>query len=223
MSAEPKPSATVVLIRDAGPSLELLLLQRSSRRPGRPGAWVFPGGKIDDTDRAVAPESLLETARAAAVREAHEEAGLQLAGSSLVPISRWITPEVTPKRFDTWFFLGRVDPAEEVVVDGGEICDHRWLSPVQALEAYRAGQIDMAPPQFVTVTWLESHRVTHDAMRDLGREPIMVFRPRICRLSEGACILYPGDAGYEDWEVERPGARHRLWAMAEGGWRYERD
>jgi hypothetical protein len=130
---------------------------------------------------------------------------------------------MSPKRFDTWFFLGRVDPREEVVVDGGEICDHRWLRPIQALEAYRAGEIDMAPPQFVTVTWLEAHRVTQDAMRELGREPIMVFHPRICRSPEGACILYPGDAGYEDWEVERPGARHRLWALAKGDWRYERD
>ncbi len=222
VSSEPKPSATVVPIRDAGSALEILLLQRSSRRGDKLGAWVFPGGKIEAADRAGAASDWLDAARLAAVRETHEEASLALEAESLVPISRWITPEVTPKRFDTWFFLGPVGPDGEVTVDGGEICDHRWLSPGAALEAYRSGEIQLAPPQFVTLTWLEAHRSVGDALRELGREPIMVFHPRICRTSEGACILYPGDAGYEDWEIERPGARHRLWALGEG-WRYERD
>ena len=48
MSSEPKPSGTVVLIRDAREGLEVLLLERSSRRKGRPGSpkspSVFPGG-----------------------------------------------------------------------------------------------------------------------------------------------------------------------------------
>ena len=53
-----------------------------------------------------------------AVREALEEAGLGLSASDLLPISRWVTPEMARKRFDTWFFAA---PAadEEVIVDGG--------------------------------------------------------------------------------------------------------
>jgi len=35
-------------------------------------------------------------------------------------------------------------------------------------------------------------------------------------------MLYPGDAGYDAQDADRPGPRHRLWALA-GGWRYERD
>jgi len=222
VSIEPKPSATVVPIRDVGSTLELLLLQRSSRRADKPGPWVFPGGKIEEADRTGAASDLLGSARLAAVREMHEEASLALEAERLVPISRWITPEVAPKRFDTWFFLGRVGPDEEVTVDGGEICDHRWLSPRAALDAYRSGEIQLAPPQFVTVTWLEAHRSADDALRELGRGPLLVIHPRVCRTPEGACMLYPGDAGYDDWEIERPGARHRLWALGEG-WHYERD
>ena len=58
--------------------------------------------------------------------------------------------------------------------------------------------------------------------REVGRGPLLVIHPRVCRTPEGACMLYPGDAGYDDWEIERPGARHRLWALGEG-WHYERD
>ena len=44
VSDTPKPSATVVVIRDAD-ALEVLLLERQ-----RGNAWVFPGGKIDAAD-----------------------------------------------------------------------------------------------------------------------------------------------------------------------------
>ena len=40
-------------------------------------------------------------------------------------------------------------------------------------------------------------------------------------LPEGACLLYPGDAGYEASETGRAGPRHRLWMLPDG-WRYER-
>jgi 8-oxo-dGTP pyrophosphatase MutT (NUDIX family) len=51
MSAEPKPSATVVLIRDGDEQLELLLLERNTAREQKRGPWVFPGGKIEPADR----------------------------------------------------------------------------------------------------------------------------------------------------------------------------
>ena len=51
-------------------------------------------------------------------------------------------------------------------------------------------------------------------------EPLVTFRPRICRTPDGACMLYPGDAGYEAGDPDAPGPRHRLWALA-SGWRYE--
>ncbi len=44
--------------------------------------------------------------------------------------SRWTPPAGAPKRFATWFFLARV-PTGEVVVDGGEIVDHRWWAPAR--------------------------------------------------------------------------------------------
>jgi 8-oxo-dGTP pyrophosphatase MutT (NUDIX family) len=221
VSAEPKPSATVVLIRDGDSDLELLLLQRSARRDGRAGPWVFPGGKIDPADLAGSPDDAESCARRAAVRETREEASLEIRGSRLVAISRWVTPELAPKRFDTWFFLGAVGDRDAVRVDGSEICAHRWLTPQDALDAHESGEIRLAPPTFVTVTWLTRYASSADALEALGREPILTFRPRICPIPDGACILYPGDVGYEMGDFERPGPRHRLWSLP-SGYRYER-
>ncbi len=90
MSEAPKPAATVVVIRDSSERLQVLLLERNVGE----GAWVFPGGRIEAVDRVLASDDLDEAARRAAVREAREEAGIELSREGLVPISRWITPKV---------------------------------------------------------------------------------------------------------------------------------
>lgn len=216
----PHPSGTVVALRDGARGLEVLLLERA-RRPGHEGpvAWVFPGGKVEAADRSGEDEAT--HARLAAVREAREEAGLALVERDLTLISRWITPEVAPRRFDTWFFATAVQPDAQVVVDGVEIGDHRWLAPEHALAAYQRRRLELAPPTFVTITWLREHREAAAALDALAAAEFVSFRPRICRHEGRVCILYPGDAGYEAHAPEHPGSRHRLWASADG-YRYER-
>jgi 8-oxo-dGTP pyrophosphatase MutT (NUDIX family) len=215
----PRPSGTVVVVRDAAPGFELLLLERTPR-DGEPQPWVFPGGKVDAADLH-AGEDEVAAARRAAAREALEEAGLTLDIATLVPISRWITPEISPKRFDTWFFLAPLRAAAAVQVDGGEIQGHRWLSPREALALHEQKALRLAPPTYVTVTTLSIYAGVEPALRAYASCELPTFRPRIVRIGEGAVMLYPGDAGYDAQDADRPGPRHRLWALAEG-WRYER-
>ncbi|MGI9591072.1 MAG: NUDIX hydrolase [Myxococcota bacterium] len=214
--SEPRLSSTIVVTRDGGAGLEVLLLERS----GDSKPWVFPGGKVDQGDRAGGggEEAAL---RRAAVREAEEEAGLAIEPDALVLISRWITPKISPKRFDTYFFLASISTGTEVHVDGGEIARHRWFAPREALEAHRVSEIRLAPPTFVSVTWLADHEDTGAAARALAAPEPTTFRPRIHPIESGACILYPGDAGYDAGDISLPGARHRLWTRPEG-WEYER-
>jgi 8-oxo-dGTP pyrophosphatase MutT (NUDIX family) len=214
----PHPSGTVVVLRDA-PDLELLLLQRSAR-DGQPGIWVFPGGKVDEGDRRHGADPT-EDARRAAVREAAEEAGLALDADQLVEISRWVTPEIAPKRFDTWFFATVAPVGAAVRVDGAEISGHRWLAPADALRAHHEHVLRLAPPTFVTVTWLADFKSAADALRELPTRMPTPFHPHIHRGEAGALMLYPGDAGYESGDPEAAGPRHRLSAFADP-WRYER-
>jgi 8-oxo-dGTP pyrophosphatase MutT (NUDIX family) len=219
MSTEPKPSATVVVVRDAASRLEVLLLERNTGK----SIWVFPGGKVDAGDGLAPGQPDWEApARQAAAREAREEAGLVLDPGVLVPISRWVTPALSPQRFDTLFFAARVEPDIEVRVDGGEISAHRWFAPRAALAAMRGGEIRLAPPTFVTVSWLAAHASAAAALAALARTPPITFHPRICPVEGGACILYPGDAGYEAGDPARPGPRHRLLTSGGDGFHYER-
>jgi 8-oxo-dGTP pyrophosphatase MutT (NUDIX family) len=82
MTADPIPAATLVIFRDAGGHApELLLVERAKAMVFAGGALVFPGGRIDPGDHALA--SLIgagdeAAARIAAIRETIEEAGLPI-------------------------------------------------------------------------------------------------------------------------------------------------
>jgi 8-oxo-dGTP pyrophosphatase MutT (NUDIX family) len=73
MPATPRPAATIVLLRDASKGLELLLMRRNRSAGFVPGAYVFPGGRVDAADAG--PEILEHvddlTDAAAAARLGH--------------------------------------------------------------------------------------------------------------------------------------------------------
>jgi 8-oxo-dGTP pyrophosphatase MutT (NUDIX family) len=86
--ADARPAATAVLMRDGEHGLEVLLLRRSRTSGFVPGAYVFPGGRVDPADsdprvfERASGELPAEPAPeywAAALREVFEETGVLLA------------------------------------------------------------------------------------------------------------------------------------------------
>jgi 8-oxo-dGTP pyrophosphatase MutT (NUDIX family) len=211
-------AATVVILRDRPAGLEVLLVQRASELVFHGGAWVFPGGRVDPADEVAGdPEA---TARRAAVREAAEEAGVRLDARALVAISHWTTPVGRPRRFATWFFATELHAESDVVVDGGEIRAHRWLSPDDALRAHRSGELELPPPTFVTLSVLAQFPHTAGALSHFGERAPIVYVPRQLDVEGGVLSLYHGDVAYEAGDPARAGPRHRL-SMFESGWHYE--
>ncbi len=97
--AAPRPSATVVLLREAADGIETYLVQRHGRTAFG-NAWAFPGGVVEAFDARVhdacagAPaltlNRLLDVPNAlnyysAAIREVFEETGVLLATASATP------------------------------------------------------------------------------------------------------------------------------------------
>jgi 8-oxo-dGTP pyrophosphatase MutT (NUDIX family) len=221
----PVAAATVILLRDAADGIEVLMLRRNSKLAFVGGMWVFPGGRVDPEDLpdplpADPLEAELAAARNAAVREAAEEAGLVVDAEGLVPFSHWTPPPITPKRFLTWFFVGAA-PEGGVTIDGGEIHDHGWMSPRRALERRAAGEIEVAPPTFITLDRLAGYPDVATALADSRARQPERFETRIALVDGGSVALYDGDAGYESVDPSLEGGRHRLW-MRTDGWHYER-
>jgi recombination protein RecT len=93
------PAATVLLLRDTPEGIEVLMTRRSAGASFAPGAYVFPGGRIEEADavaQAVArrrptQSDLQLTQSVAAVRECFEELGVLLARH---PDGRAVDPAV---------------------------------------------------------------------------------------------------------------------------------
>ena len=189
--ATPRQSASLILVRDARPGLELLLVRRNPQQRFMGGFWVFPGGAVDAG----------EDHRTAAVRELAEEAGVtNVEAEALVAYSRWITPERIATRFDTRFFLARAPARVQPRVDGEECVDVRWMTPRAALEAYAREEM---PLVFPTVRHLEelSAFASVDALLEHahGRDIVAVL-PRVVVGADAdePRVVLPGEPGYDD-------------------------
>ena len=218
--AAPVAAATVILLRDSAAGLETLMLRRNSKISFG-GMWVFPGGRVDEVDRSgLEASDDLAAARVAAVREAQEEAGLELLAADLFTLSHWTPPPITPRRFLTWFFLARA-PKSDVVIDDGEIRDHAWMRPQEAMRRRDAAEIELAPPTWVTLNELSGWQTASQAIAAVEARKPERFATHIAVGGDGPVALWHGDAGWETSDANAPGARHRL-SMFEGDWRYER-
>ena len=102
---DPHPAATLALVRPGPLGREVLLLRRPSSSAFAPDAWVFPGGRLDESDlhfdhrrlgEGPSPESwaaemsiesplMAGAYPVAAVRETWEETGILLAATRQLP------------------------------------------------------------------------------------------------------------------------------------------
>jgi 8-oxo-dGTP pyrophosphatase MutT (NUDIX family) len=234
--AKPVLAATVILLRDGEGGLETLMLKRNSKIAFG-GMWVFPGGRIDEADWAGLPRAervdasgaldalealdALAAARRAARREAMEECGLEVDEGGMHPFSHWTPPPTTPRRFLTWFFAARAT-AHEVAIDHGEIHASAWMRPADALARRDAGEIEVAPPTFVSLSELRAFDHVEHALEAIRARTPERFQTRIGLTDDGPVCLWHGDAGYDASDPRLPGPRHRLTMPKRSSWTYDR-
>jgi 8-oxo-dGTP pyrophosphatase MutT (NUDIX family) len=210
-SVIPEPAATVILLREGDP-FEVLMVERNAR--GMFGSlMVFPGGGVETRDVPAGRDRADEEShRNAAIRELAEETGILLtpegavsarsvdgrptAASSLVLVSRWVTPEYAPRRYDTRFYLAFCDNTPEVVIDTNELVDHAWLTPSQALDRHERDHVQMILPTLAHIRWLMRRVSIRDAL-DSAREADARTMVRPHRAEDGSLIptLLPADPG----------------------------
>jgi 8-oxo-dGTP pyrophosphatase MutT (NUDIX family) len=270
ITTPPRASATVVLLRDEPEKgLQVFLLRRHKASAVLGGAYVFPGGKLDDADcspdvhayldapadelhRALGePEITPQKAAGlyvAAVREVLEEcgvlyaclsdseatahdamqrqqwqqalhlgqsfvdvleaAGLRLDTQHLAPWSRWITPvqpSVTNKRFDTRFFIAVLPHGQHPIHDSIEAIDSVWLTPIDALTRYWAGDLPLVPPQIMTLVSLLSHANTASVLQAAKAQTPPVVLPETFDDAGIRTMCYPGDARHAVSQRAMPG------------------
>jgi 8-oxo-dGTP pyrophosphatase MutT (NUDIX family) len=211
------PAATVIVIRDGATGLETLMLRKNAKLAFG-GMWVFPGGRVDAEDGEGE-----DGPRRAAVREALEEAALVVDPGTLVPFSHWTPPAGAPKRFATWFFLAPAPEGGEVTIDGGEIHEHEWVNPATLLARHGAGEVELAPPTWVSLHRLADATDVDSAMAAARAATVEAYETHLAKSDDGSLVVvWHGDVAYKAATSSAPGPRHRL-DITKPPWIYERD
>lgn len=123
---------------------------------------------------------------------------LRLAGDRLQLCARWITPEPLSRRYDARFFLAEAPPDAQVSAELGELVEHAWLRPAEALERYFEYDIHMLFPTARTLGWLEDGDCVEDwraRFRNVAIKPIL---PRLVRTGGHVVPIIPDEPDYDD-------------------------
>jgi 8-oxo-dGTP pyrophosphatase MutT (NUDIX family) len=183
------------------------------------------GSPIDFTDAEVA--SRFGRLRAdlnqdrTSLKTLAETENLRFRLDRLTPYTRWITPEVEGKRFDTRFLLARMPGGQAPVHDQVEMTASLWVSPAAALEEQAAGRIMLVPPTLKTMEELAAHASVDTLCAQAGSRDIRPILPQRYQSAQGFGVILPHDPEYtlEAYKQPyRPGEPSRV-LMIDGRWR----
>ncbi len=120
--------------------------------------------------------------------------------------SHWITPEGSPRRYDTRFFVARVPEEQEALHDDAEVVASMWIEPARAIERHRVGEVELWLPTLRNLEAIATFPCTAALMAavSVAEDPRLPLR--LAAEGEGARILLPTDEGYEEALARQTGA-----------------
>jgi len=271
-SSIPRDAATVILTRDTGEKpFEIFLMRRHKKQAFMGGAFVFPGGRLDESDCDPVLASFAQGLSAedasyklnepdipqnkalglffTAVRETFEESRVLLAASAsegatgfinkknldrfesyrkkihegemslaqlagteninfkldlLMPYSRWITPEIESKRFDTRFLLARMPIEQHTIHDSIEMTESLWITPADALKKQQDDNLLLMPPTLKTIEELTEFSSIDQIFSAAASRKIQTILPQAFQVQDEFGVKLPHDPEYTITEYKQP-------------------
>ena len=102
------------------------------------------------------------------LRDVCTEHGLSLPLDRVAYVANWITPEPSPRRYDTRFFAAAMPEGQEVRSDGWEAVEANWWEPAAALADWQAGTIELITPTVASLRLLAGFATSADALAALS-------------------------------------------------------
>jgi 8-oxo-dGTP pyrophosphatase MutT (NUDIX family) len=123
--------------------------------------------------------------------------GLELVLDLLVPYAQWVTPEISSKRFDTYFFVAQAPAGQLAVHDGFEAIDSFWVRPVDALaECEQRRRVIMFPTLCNLALLAQAADVT-SALKAAQHRKVDCSQPMLARRADGKITpVLAADSGY---------------------------
>lgn len=125
------------------------------------------------------------------------EEDLELALEQLVPYAHWVTPEVSPKRFDTHFFIAAAPAGQVAQHDGSEAVDSFWIRPADALDDCAQRRRTIIYPTLCNLALLAQTGDVAGAMQAARSRPVPRIQPTLTQRADGKRVpTLPAGAGY---------------------------
>jgi len=104
--------------------------------------------------------------------------GLRLALDRLVFFAHWITPEISPIRYDTRFFLAPAPAGQEPDHDRAETTSCLWVRPGEVLQLCAEGKFPLLPPTMANLHALSEFRDVREALVISRESEVPTILPR---------------------------------------------
>ena len=114
---------------------------------------------------------------------------------ALAVFARWITPQVSPKRFDTWFFAAAAPADQLAACDGRETVEAEWIAPSEALRLSAAGERNIVFPTRMNLRLLAQASGAGDAIARAKARPLRAVQPDAQQRAEGRFLVL-AELGY---------------------------
>ena len=113
------------------------------------------------------------------------------------PFGHWITPEIAPRRFDTYFLLARAPVGQRPVPDGGETVALEWASPAETVQRADADAHSIIFPTLLNLIRLAESTDSAGAFAAARSRPPFTVLPAV-EVREGGVrmAVIPAEAGY---------------------------
>jgi len=137
--------------------------------PGRADAALLGAGRADlVAHRRTLGQLLYET-------------GLLLRAELLQPWARWITPPVSPRRYDTAFLVAVVPEGQSADAHTTEAVEATWWHPDEALREWGAGGMQLMAPTYRTLEQIAEHPTAESLFAAASDRTIRAIIPQARR------------------------------------------
>lgn len=156
--------------------------------------WEETGILLTDRLKTVMPEAT-RYARSLAFRSFLRSKKARLLTNSLIPFSRWITPEGLPKRYDTHFFVAPFTGRGFSRPDGYEAIWAGWLTPSDILQDCQTRGVSLMAPTRLNLLKLSRSKTVAQALKDARQLPRITILPKM--IQKKRTIVIPLGSGYD--------------------------
>ena len=122
--------------------------------------------------------------------------GARCALSEMVHFGHWVTPQGSPKRWDTHFLVARAPEGQLPRCDGAEVIRAEWLTPQEAIASAERNEREVVFSTRANLHRLAESRSVDEALAAARQRPAFPVHPAVERMEGGIMVRIPEEAGY---------------------------